>query len=169
MPGSSRTKSELLREALRFYVDTRDVRWAARRDRVIALMDKVQHRTRGGRPGDIRKVVREAVEAARRGTRRASACGRFSTRPSRRGPPDRRGPSRCPNSAPSVTASPGFFVGLGITVLRVRYSVRTGVVMVVPPPLVAGMLALTVAMCLTASFVSVRKALRVDPMVVFRS
>ncbi|MEK7836880.1 MAG: hypothetical protein AAB328_02740 [candidate division NC10 bacterium] len=68
-----------------------------------------------------------------------------------------------------MTASPGFFVGLGITVLRVRYSVRTGVVMVVPPPLVAGMLALTVAMCLTASFVSVRKALRVDPMAVFRS
>ena len=69
----SRTKSELLRQALRSYVGTRDVRWTAMRDRVVALMDKVQHRTRGGRPGDIRKVVRETVEAARRGTRRASA------------------------------------------------------------------------------------------------
>ena len=68
-----------------------------------------------------------------------------------------------------INAAIGFAVGLGITVLLVRYSGRAGVVMVVPPPLMAGVLALTVAMCLTASFVSVRKALRVDPMVVFRS
>jgi len=34
------------------------------------------------------------------------------------------------------------------------------IMMVVPPPLIAGVLALTLAMCLTASFVSVRKALR---------
>ncbi len=54
----SRTESELLREALRFHVDTRDVRRAAMRDRVIALMDQVQHRTRGRRPGDIRRSVR---------------------------------------------------------------------------------------------------------------
>src|SRR3989304_1524212 len=44
----NRTKSELLRQALRSYVGTRDVRWTAMRDRVVALMDKVQHRTRGG-------------------------------------------------------------------------------------------------------------------------
>ena len=54
----------------------------------------------------------------------------------------------------------GFAGGLGISVLLVRYSGRAGVVRVVPPPLMAGVLVLTVAMCLPASFVSVRKALR---------
>ena len=54
----------------------------------------------------------------------------------------------------------GCAVGLGITVLLVRYSGRAGVVRAVPPPLMPGVLALTLAMCLTASFVSVRKALR---------
>ena len=69
----SRTKSELLREALRFYADARGIHREALRDRVIALMDRIQGRTQGVRPGDIRRTVREAVESARLGTRRASA------------------------------------------------------------------------------------------------
>lgn len=69
----NRTKSELLREALRFYVDTREVRKAGMRERVRALIDEIQNRTRGVPPKEIREIVREAVEAARRGNRRATA------------------------------------------------------------------------------------------------
>lgn len=69
----NRSKSELLREALRFYVDTREVRRAGMRERVGALMDEIQARTKGVPRKEIRKVVREAVEAARRGRRRATA------------------------------------------------------------------------------------------------
>jgi hypothetical protein len=69
----NRTTSELLREALRFYVDTREVRRAAMRDRVAMLIDDIQGRIEGVPPREIRKVVREAVEAARRGQRRATA------------------------------------------------------------------------------------------------
>ena len=68
-----RTKSELLREALRFYVDTREVRKTAMRERTLALIDEIQNRTKGVPPKEIRKVISEAVDAARRVKRRASA------------------------------------------------------------------------------------------------
>ncbi len=45
-----RTKSELVREALRFYVDTREVRKAAVRERAGALIDEIQGRTQGVPP-----------------------------------------------------------------------------------------------------------------------
>ena len=69
----NRTKSELLREALRFYVDTREVRKAGIRERVGGLIEEIQNRTKGVPPREIRKIVRQAVEAARRGKRRTSA------------------------------------------------------------------------------------------------
>lgn len=69
----NRTKSELLREALRFYIDTSEVRRRATRERLVALIDRVQARTKGVPPQEIRKVVREAVAAARRTRQRASA------------------------------------------------------------------------------------------------
>ena len=69
----NRTKSELLREALRFYVDTREVRQVAMRERTAALMSEIQGRAQGVPPKEIRKVIREAVEAARRARRRATA------------------------------------------------------------------------------------------------
>jgi len=69
----NRTKSELFREALRFYVDTREVRKAGIRERAGALIEKVQTRTKGVPPREIRKVVRQAVEAARRIKHRATA------------------------------------------------------------------------------------------------
>jgi CopG family transcriptional regulator/antitoxin EndoAI len=62
----NRTKSELLREALRFYVETRDMRKQATRDQLFTLIDKVQTRTKGTPTLRIRKIVREAVQAARR-------------------------------------------------------------------------------------------------------
>jgi len=69
----NRTKSELVREALRFYVETREVRKQAGRERLLKLIDELQARTKGIPPQEIRKVVREAVEAVRREKERASA------------------------------------------------------------------------------------------------
>ncbi len=69
----NRSKSELLREALRFYIDTTEVRKKASRERLFDLIDQIQARTRGVEPRTIRQVVREAVEAARHAKRRASA------------------------------------------------------------------------------------------------
>ena len=69
----SRTKFELVREAFRFYLDARGIRSEALREQVVALMDRIQGRMRGVQPADIRRTVREAVESARLGTRRASA------------------------------------------------------------------------------------------------
>jgi predicted transcriptional regulator len=69
----NRTKSELLREALRLYIETSDVRRKATRERVFSLIDGVQARTKDIPPQDIRRVVREAVAAARRTKLRASA------------------------------------------------------------------------------------------------
>ena len=68
-----------------------------------------------------------------------------------------------------VASALGSAAGLVITLFVVRASGITGLVVVVPPLLMVGVFVLTVAMCVTASIVSVRKALRVDPLVVFRA
>jgi metal-responsive CopG/Arc/MetJ family transcriptional regulator len=62
----NRTKSELLREALRFYVETREVRKKASREQLFTLIGRVQSRTRATPSREIRAVIREAVRAARR-------------------------------------------------------------------------------------------------------
>ena len=69
----NRTRSELVREALRFYIDTRGVRRRAAREQLFTVIDRVQSRTRGIPPRRIRAVVREAIAKARREKRRASA------------------------------------------------------------------------------------------------
>lgn len=80
--AENRTKSELLREALRFYVDTREVRKAAMQARTLALIDEIQNRTKDVPPKEIRKVVREA--AAPEGLTSASShLVRFSSRSTR--------------------------------------------------------------------------------------
>jgi metal-responsive CopG/Arc/MetJ family transcriptional regulator len=61
----NRTKSELLREALRFYVETREVRRLASRERLFALINRVQARASRMPTREIRKLVREAVESVR--------------------------------------------------------------------------------------------------------
>ena len=69
----NRSKSELLREALRFYVDTREIRKTAVNEWLFAVIDEIQARTKRTRPGKIRRIVREAVQAARHeGRHRAS-------------------------------------------------------------------------------------------------
>ena len=62
----NRSKSELLREALRFYVETRDLRREAARDGLLALIDATQERAAGTPKADVRAMVREAVSAARK-------------------------------------------------------------------------------------------------------
>ena len=68
-----------------------------------------------------------------------------------------------------INAIIGFAVGLAITLLVARSSESIGLIVVVPWWLMAAVLALTLLMCTGASIVSVRKALSVDPMVVFRA
>ena len=63
----NRTKSELFREALRFYVETRDVRKAVARDRVSALIGKAQARSRTTPAREIRKLIRQTIGTVRAG------------------------------------------------------------------------------------------------------
>jgi len=67
----NRTKSELLREALRFYVETREVRKASR-EQLFSLIGQLQERTKQVPAREIRKTVREAVKAGRGKTRQPS-------------------------------------------------------------------------------------------------
>ncbi len=69
----NRTKSELVREALRLYIDTSEVRRRATRERLGRLIDRVQARTREVPSLEIRRLVREAVGAARRSPPRVRA------------------------------------------------------------------------------------------------
>jgi putative ABC transport system permease protein len=68
-----------------------------------------------------------------------------------------------------INAVIGYAVGLGITQIVVRAYAATGLAMVLPGVLMVVILGVTVAMCLAASVVSVRKALHVDPLTVFRA
>jgi uncharacterized protein (UPF0147 family) len=54
-------------------VETREARNQAAREQLFKLIDEVQARTKGVPAKEIRKVVREAVEAVRREKQRASA------------------------------------------------------------------------------------------------
>lgn len=61
----NRTKSELVREALRLYVETRTVRKEATRERLAALLARVDARTRRAPAAQIRRIIRDAVGAVR--------------------------------------------------------------------------------------------------------
>ena len=67
----NRTKSELLREALRLYIQTHPQRKRLASESLAGLIDRIQARTKGVPPSRIRGVIREAVGVAR-GTRRSS-------------------------------------------------------------------------------------------------
>ncbi len=69
----NRTKSEVIREALRLYIDTSEIRRRATREQLTRLIDRVQARTRGVPSLKIRRLIREAVDAARRVDPRARA------------------------------------------------------------------------------------------------
>jgi predicted transcriptional regulator len=61
----NRTKSELVREALRFYVETREVRRTATQDRLAELLAEARRRSRSTPPPKVRKVIRQAIGAVR--------------------------------------------------------------------------------------------------------
>lgn len=65
--AENRTKSELVREALRFYVETRTVRKETTRERLVPLLARIDARTRRAPRTDIRRIIREAVAASRQG------------------------------------------------------------------------------------------------------
>jgi putative ABC transport system permease protein len=68
-----------------------------------------------------------------------------------------------------IHAGLGYLVGLGITLLVSRSIGVTGLVMIIPVWLMVAVLLVTLGMCLTASVISVRRAVNVDPLIVFRA
>lgn len=65
-------------------------------------------------------------------------------------------------------ASAGYGCGYLLARAIQEVYVRRGLAMHLPQPFLAGMFFVTVLMCLVASCVSIRKAVKVDPMMVFR-
>lgn len=63
----------------------------------------------------------------------------------------------------------GFAIGLVINFVVVRLYSNTGQVIIQPWQLFAGDLVITLATCVAASLISVRRAMQVDPMEVFRA
>ena len=68
-----------------------------------------------------------------------------------------------------VSGAIGYAIGMAIAVMAVRVSHESQVQIVVPAPVSAGLLALTLVMCAAASIVSVHKVTRIDPAMVFRN
>lgn len=68
-----------------------------------------------------------------------------------------------------INAVLGYAIGLAVTQVVIRSFHVTGLVMIVPPILMLGVFGITLAMCLGASVISVRKAVTVDPLVVFKA
>jgi putative ABC transport system permease protein len=67
-----------------------------------------------------------------------------------------------------VNAVIGFIVGLGLVLLIKKGYDALGIAMLIPPPLMGAVSVLTLAMCLAASIVSIRKVRTLDPVMVFR-
>jgi len=66
----ARTKSELLREALRLYIDTREARRAVAREQLGRLVARIRARNRTTKPQVVRNAIRGAVGQARTAERR---------------------------------------------------------------------------------------------------
>ena len=68
-----RTKSELVREAIRFYVETRGVRKETARERLAPLLEQIDARARPTSSTNMRRLIREAVASVRQERRRPRA------------------------------------------------------------------------------------------------
>jgi putative ABC transport system permease protein len=68
----------------------------------------------------------------------------------------------------AINAVIGFAVGLGLVLLIKKGYDALGIAMLIPPPLMGAVSVLTLAMCLSASIVSIRKVRTLDPVMVFR-
>src|SRR5437870_10546738 len=62
----NRTKSELVREALRLYIETRPERKRIAAEGLADLITRIQGRTKSVPTKEVRKVVREAITGARK-------------------------------------------------------------------------------------------------------
>lgn len=69
----------------------------------------------------------------------------------------------------TINAVLGYAGGLAATLVVVRLLALVGLVVILPVATMVAVFGLTLAMCLAASYISVRKALQVDPLIVFRS
>jgi putative ABC transport system permease protein len=67
-----------------------------------------------------------------------------------------------------ISAVIGYSLAMVVSWFVVRGSAKGGAAIMLPLPVAAGMLALTVAMCVGAALVSINKVTRLDPAVVFK-
>ncbi|MBI5199676.1 MAG: FtsX-like permease family protein [Nitrospirae bacterium] len=68
-----------------------------------------------------------------------------------------------------INAFLGYIVGLIALKFLIKGYEKTGLDMVVTPLLAVFVLVITVMMCIFASFISIRKATKIDPVMVFRA
>jgi putative ABC transport system permease protein len=68
-----------------------------------------------------------------------------------------------------IYAAAGYVLGMGASAGVARLSTTLGSPVTVSPALIAGMLFVTVAMCLLASFLSVARITRLEPAMVFKA
>ncbi|HZS82722.1 MAG TPA: ABC transporter permease [Stellaceae bacterium] len=67
-----------------------------------------------------------------------------------------------------LSALAGYGIGLGVTLAIIRASRNGGTAILLPGELAAGLLALTLVMCVGAAAISIRKVTRLDPAMVFK-
>lgn len=67
-----------------------------------------------------------------------------------------------------ISALIGYALGMAASWFVVRGSQKGGAAILLPPEMVAGMLGLTIGMCVVAAFVSIKKVARLDPALVFK-
>jgi len=68
-----------------------------------------------------------------------------------------------------INASIGYALGLLFTLLTKNLYERLGVVLILTPKLLIAMFFITSIMCIISSFISIQKAAKVDPVIVFRA
>jgi putative ABC transport system permease protein len=67
-----------------------------------------------------------------------------------------------------ISAFIGYGMGMIVSVFVVRGSAEGGAAILLPPSMAAGMLGLTLVMCVAAAVVSINKVTRLDPAMVFK-
>jgi putative ABC transport system permease protein len=67
-----------------------------------------------------------------------------------------------------IYAAAGYVLGMAASAVVARFASRTAASALISGPLVAGMLVVTTAMCVTASFLSIARITRLEPAMVFK-
>lgn len=67
-----------------------------------------------------------------------------------------------------ISALLGYLPGLGLALLAARGAASGAASILIPPALAAALFVVTLLMCITASVVSIRKAMHIDPAMVFQ-